>query len=160
MKEPEEILEDRMAAALAAAVPAMDVVGALAPAPDGEQKLSPDSYISVFADVASQDLDWESPAVPCTYSVRIGVHVATADDKTGTLFRDTCRAVRDVIRAFSGDNCHTLDTDGFKCDSLVLDTTETQQDLASETGGMAKIYNATVAGRYIPPTETTEQEES
>ena len=61
---------------------------------EGEQKLSPDTYVSVFADVASQNLDWKGPGVPCSYSVRVVVHYANADDKSGAGFRDACAGSR------------------------------------------------------------------
>ena len=157
MTEPEEIIENSLVERLHEAVPSIDVLGALTPTSDGEQKRSPDTYISVFADVASQDLDWEGPGVPFTYAVRVAVHVAFADDKTCALFRDTCRAVRGALAALTGDGCSGIDADGFSCDAFVLGSTETSQDMAAETGGMSKVYNATVTGRYNPPTETQEE---
>ena len=157
MTEPEEIVESKLVALLATAAPAIDTLGALSPASEGVEKLSPDTSISVFADVASQDLDWQGHGVPFTYSVRIVVRVADADDKTGLLFRDTCRSVRSALAALMGDRCSALDGDGFHCDAFVLGATETSRDLSSESGGMAKTYTATVTGRYIPPTENQEE---
>lgn len=153
MTEPEEIIENKLVTRLHDAVPTIDVLGALTPAFDGVAKRSPDTYISVFADVASQDLDWEGPGAPFTYSVRVAVHVANADDRSCRLFRDTCRAVRGALAALAGDKCNGLDGDGFFCSSFILDSTATSQDAAAETGGMAKIYNATVTGRHIPTTQ-------
>ena len=157
MMEPEEILETKIVADIAAANTGVDVLGALSPAPTGEQKLSPDSYISVFADVASQLIDWSGPNLPRTFSVRVTVHVAEADDKTHTLFRDTCRAVRGVLISYLGDGCASLTADGFSVDGFILDTTETSLDASSDTGGMAKSYNATVTARYNPPVEAADE---
>ena len=159
MTEPEEILETKIVADLVVANTGVDVLGALSPAPEGEQKLSPDSYISVFADVASQLLDWSGPNLPRTFSVRVTVHVADADDKTHTLFRDACRRVRHVLKTYLGDGCANLSADGLEVDSFILDTTETSLDAASDVGGMRKSYNATVTARYNPSTHTTNQGE-
>ena len=125
MMEPEEILETKIVADIAAANTGVDVLGALSPVPDGEQKLSPDSYISVFADVASQLLDWSGPNLPRTFSVRVTVHVADADDKDHTLFRDACRAVRGVLKTYLGDGCDSLSADGLSVDGFILDSTAT-----------------------------------
>lgn len=157
MTEPEEILEAKIVADIANAAPGVDVLGALSAAPEGEQKLSPDSYISVFADVASQLLDWSGPNLPRTFSVRVTVHVADADDKTHTLFRDACRAVRGVLKTYLGDGCEALTADGLSVDGFSLDTTETAQDASSDVGGMAKSYNATVTARYNPPVEEADE---
>lgn len=146
--EPEEIVEARVIAALREALPSVDVIGALSPVPEGEQKLSPDTYVSVFADIDSQELDWSGPAVPFTYSVRVVVHFADADDASGTGFRDACRAVRSVLAGFLGDGCSALDGGGFACDAFMFAGTNTAQDFSAETGGMVKTYNATVTGRY------------
>lgn len=157
MKEPEEIIEAQLVAALSAAVPGMDVIGALAPAPEGEEKNSPDTYISVFADVGGQQLDFTGPNVPFSFSVRVTVHFALADDARGAFFRDTCRAVRGALNAFLGDGCEALSADGFKCDAFTLDSTLTSYDPDAAAGGWAKAYNATVNGRFT--TETTTNEE-
>ena len=153
MIESEEVIEAKVVALLAAALPDVDVIGALSPVPEGEQKLSPDTYVSVFADVASQDLDWKGPGVPCTYSVRVVVHYANADDKSGAGFRDSCRAVRSALVPPLGDGCAALDGDGFSCDAFTLDSTNTSQDFAADSGGMVKTYNATVNGRFNPQQE-------
>ena len=153
MIEPEEIIEAKLVALLAAALPDVDVIGALSPVPEGEQKLSPDTYVSVLADIASQDLDWKGPGVPCTYSVRVVVHYANADDKSGAGFRDSCRAVRSALVPLLGDGCAALDGDGFSCDAFTLDSTNTSQDFAADSGGMVKTYNATVNGRFNPQQE-------
>lgn len=172
MIEPEEIIESKVVALLGAANVGVFVIGALVPAPDGVEKNAPDTYVSVFADVASQDMDWQGPGVPCTYAVRVGVNVAYADDKTGAVFRNVCRAVRGALATLTGDGCAALDGDGFRCDSFMLGSTETSQTYAGEAGGMAKSYNATVTGRHYDctgaapsatesstRTETTEQQE-
>ena len=153
MIEPEEVIEAKLVALLAAALPDVDVIGALSPVPEGEQKLSPDTYVSVFADVASQGIDWTGPGVPCSYSVRVVVHYANADDKSGAGFRDSCRAVRSAISPLLGDGCAALDGDGFSCDAFTLDSTNTSQDFAADSGGMVKTYNATVNGRFNPQQE-------
>ena len=147
MTEPEEMIEVRLVALLAAALPSVDVIGALSPVPEGEQKLSPDTYVAVFADVASQDIDWQGPGVPFTYSVRVAVHYANADSACGVGFRDTCRAVRAVLAGLLGDGCASLSGAGFECDAFMLDGTNTAQDLSADSGGMIKTYNATVTGR-------------
>ena len=153
MIEPEEIIEAKLVALLAAALPDVDVIGALSPVPEGEQKLSPDTYVSVFADIASQGIDWTGPGVPCSYSVRVVVHYANADDKSGAGFRDSCRAVRSANSPLLGDGCAALDGDGFSCDAFTLDSTNTSQDFAADSGGMVKTYNATVNGRFNPQQE-------
>ena len=153
MIEPEEIIEAKLVALLAAALPDVDVIGALSPVPEGEQKLSPDTYVSVFADVASQDLDCKDPGTPFVYSVRVVVHYANADDKSGAGFRDSCRAVRAALVPLLGDGCAALDGDGFSCDAFTLGSTNTSQDFAADSGGMVKTYNATVNGRFNPQQE-------
>ena len=146
MIEPEEIIEARMIAFLSAALPDVDVIGALSPVPEGEQKLSADTYISVFVDVSGQDLDWRGPGVPFTFSARITVHYANADDATGAGFRDTCRAVRAALASLMGDGCAALSTAAFRCDAFLLDSTQTAMDADAETGGMAKTYTFTISG--------------
>ena len=148
MIEPEEIIEARIVALLAAALPNVDVLGALSPWPEGEQKNSPDTYISVFADVASQELDWHGGGIPFTYSVRVTVHYANADDATGEGFRDTCRAVRSALAELLGDGCSDLDGNGFFCDAFIFNSTYTSSDSNAENGGMSKTYNATISGRF------------
>ena len=147
MKEPEEIIEARMIELVQSALPDVDVIGALSPVPDGEQKQSPDTYVSVFVDLSSQNLDWRGAKVPCTFSARITVHYANADDATGCAFRDTCRSVRSALFALAGDACVGLNADGFKCDQFILDSTSTALDQELDSGGMAKTYNATIIGR-------------
>jgi hypothetical protein len=160
MIEPEETVEAKLIALLDAANVGVFVIGALTPAPDGVEKNAPDTCIDVSVDAASQDLDWMGPGVPCTYSVRVAVNVAYADDKTGAVFRDVCRAVRGALAALLGDGCAALDGDDFRCSSFVLGSTETSQTSAGESGGMTKTYNAIVTGRSIPTSTTNEQEES
>ena len=153
MTEPEEIVEAHLSAALAEAVPSLEVVGALAPAPDGIDKTTPDSCVVVAVDLASQDIDWSEPSAPCTYSASVSVNVARGDDKTGSVFRDACRAVRAVLVSLSGDGCSGLDGDGFRCDSFVMGGTSTSPDLSDEVGGMSKTYSATATGRFFQPTD-------
>lgn len=146
MKEPEEIIEARLIKLMQGVLADVDVIGALSPVPDGEQKQSPDTYVSVFVDLSSQNLDWRGGNVPCSFSARLTVHYANADDATGCGFRDTCRAVRTALFALTGDGCEDLNADGFKCDQFTLDSTSTIDEM-SEVGGMAKTYNATLTGR-------------
>lgn len=154
MIEPEEIIEAKVAAILEAAQPGFAVVGALAPSAPGVEKLAPVSSIGVVADVSAQGLDWRGPGTPFTYSVRVAVRVAFADDKTGARFRDACRAVRGALAALTGDGCASLDGDGFSCDAFILDGTTTALEALGDSEGMNKTYNATVTGRYNPTTET------
>ena len=152
MTEPEETIEANLSALLAAATPDFDVVGALRPAPDGVEKLAPLSRIGVAADLASQDLDWIGPGCPCTYTVRVSLCVAFADDKTGSRFRDTCRILRSVLTTLTGDGCAALDGDGFSCDAFLLDSTQTSVESLGDGEGSFKSYTATVKGRFIPHT--------
>lgn len=142
--EPEEIVEARVIAALREALPSVDVIGALSPVPEGEMKLSADTYVSVFADQSGQRVYFDDPASPMDYTLRVVVHFADADDASGTGFRDACRAVRSVLDAFMP--CGAFDCGGFRCDAFRLDSTSTGADLASETGGMTKTYNAVLTG--------------
>lgn len=148
MKEPEEIIEAQLVELLSSAVPWMDSVGALSPVPEGEQKQSPDTYISVFVDLASQNIDWRGASVPCTYTARVTIRYAEADDATGARFRDACRATRKAFFALTGDGCEALDGDGFCCDQFLLDSTETALYRDAEVGGSSKTYTATITGRY------------
>lgn len=158
MTEPEEIIEAKVAALLAAANPGFEVVGALAAAPDGVEKVAPLSHIGVVADLSAQNLDWIGPGVPCTYQLRVAVRVAFADDKTGSRFRSACRAVRAALLSATGDECDALDGDGFSCDALTLDSTVTALESLGDGDGMNKTYTATVSGRYTPTTTETEAE--
>lgn len=153
MKEPEEIIEAKLLAILSVAVPELDTIGALTPCEVGEMKLSEHSSISIFVDLASQNLDFEGPGTPCSYTVRIVVKVAFDDDKDGHLFLTATRRVRAALDALTGDNCAAINSDGFRCDSFMLSPTNTTIDAADGSGAMSKTYNATVAGRYIPPTQ-------
>lgn len=148
MKEPEEIIEAQMIALLQAASPAIDVIGALSPVPEGEQKISPDTYISVFVDQQQPRTSYRSAVIPCDYAVRITVHYALADDVTGTDFRDACRTVRGVLTCLGGDGCNALTVPGFACDDFSLRSTATALDQNAEVGGIAKTYTATVTGRF------------
>lgn len=154
--EPEETIEANAIALLDAAEPGFAVVGALQAAPDGVEKLSPLSCINVTADVASQNMDWTGPGCPCTYTLRVTVQVAYADDKNGALFRNTCRKVRGVFNALTGDGCAALSGDGFFCDSLLLDNTNTSNAAVGDGVSNYKLYSATVTGRFIPPPENEE----
>ncbi len=147
MKEPEEIVEARIVALLAAALPSVQVVGALTPVA-GNPKTAGDTSVSVFVDLAEQPLDLTGPNVPLVLSVRATVHFADADEATGAGFRDACRAVRAALLPLLGDGCAALDGNGWSCDAFVLGSTSTSFDAGADLGGMAKTYNATVSGRY------------
>lgn len=147
MKEPEEIVEARIVALLSAALPSVQVVGALTPVADDPRR-SDDTFVSVFVDLAEQSLDFIGPNVPLALSVRATVHFADADDPTGAGFRDACRAFRSALLPLLGDGCGALGGDGFLCDAFVLNSTSTAFDADAELGGMAKTYSATVSGRF------------
>ena len=147
MTEPEEIIEARLIALIAAAAPHIDVIGALTPAPDDEQKLSPNTYIAVFADLAAPEIDWSGPGLPCAWSARVVVHWANADDSAGVGFRDTCRAVRAVLDSYLGLNCTNFSANGFECDDFQLSSTSTTIDAE----GCTKSYPITIKGRFTPP---------
>ncbi len=149
MMEPEEIVEARVVALIAAALPSVQVVGALAPVAE-DPKRAEDTSVSVFVDLAEQSLDFTGPNVPLVLSVRATVHFANADEATGAGFRDACRALRAALLPLLGDGCAALDGDGFSCDAFVLNSTATSFDADAELGGMAKTYTATVNGRYTP----------
>ena len=147
MKEPEEIVEARVVALIAAAMPSVQVVGALSPVEE-DQKIVEDTSVSVFVDLAEQSLDFRGPNVPLVLSVRATVHFANSDEATGAGFRDACRALRAALLPLLGDGCAALDGDGFSCDAFILNSTATSFDADAELGGMAKTYTATVNGRY------------
>jgi len=158
MIEPEETIEAKLVYALRAAVPEIDVIGALAPCEQGDLKLAANSCISVFVDLASQDLDWIGPGVPCTYSARVVLKVDFSDDKTGALFRDSAHQVRGALAAFTGDGCAAMSGDGFACDEFIMDSTNTVLGAGDGSGAISKTYNATVKGRFFP--HNTNQEDS
>ena len=145
--ETEEIIEAGLVAALRAADVPLEVIGALTPAEEEVEKTASLSQIGVTVDTASQELDWQGPHLPCTYTARIAVHVAFSDDKTGTLFRDTCRAVRGVIQSLIGDQCTGLSADGFTCDGFILENTQTALETIGDGEGCTKSYVMTVKGR-------------
>lgn len=147
MKEPEEIIEVAVIELLTAVLPDIDVIGALSPVPEGEQKKSPDTYIAVFVDLDGVVSAYKSPRMPSRYALKVTVHYANADDATGTGFRDTCRAVRNALICLGGDGCTGLNRDGMECDNFELESTETALDKDAEVGGIAKTYNATMTGR-------------
>ena len=146
--EPEEIVEARVVALLSGALPGWAVIGALAPAADGGAKRIPDTCVLVTADMSSQLLDWCGPGVPCDYTVRAEVRCSEADDETGVIFRDTCRAVRAALETILGDGCSRLDGDGFECDSFRLAPTSTKEARSDDDSGKRKTYSASVTGRY------------
>ena len=153
--EPEEVVEGIIAAMVKAAMPGWKVVGALAPAPEGEMREMPETCIAVSADVESQALDWSGPGVPCAYRVNVEVRCSDADDRTGECFRAACRRVRAALQSLLGDRCSALDGEGFECDSFVLGSTETPLGDGDSTA-KRKTYQATVVGRFIPQTENQE----
>ena len=158
MKEPEEIIEALAMALIADEVEDVDVLGALSPAQDGERKLSPDTYIAVFCDQGGQRYYGDDTVIPCDYSLRVTVHVANADDKSGSLFRDVCRAVRGVLEYVRMNHCEALTAEGFTCSAFRMDNTQTEPDSSADNGGIAKTYSATVTGLYDPPQDDEEEE--
>ena len=159
MIEPEDIIESKLLAALSSALPDMHFIGGLSPVAEYEQKLSADTFVSVVVDLTSQDLDWQGPGEPRTWSVRVNVRFNASDDSSGNGFRDTCRAVRGVLAACLGDDCAALDGDGFSCDGFTLDSTATDFMGDADSGTFAKTYNATVKGRFTPQQETPQEAE-
>ena len=145
--ETEEIIEAGIVTALRSASVPLEVIGALTPEADEEEKTASLSQIGVTVDTASQELDWQGPNLPCAYTARISVHVAFSDDKTGTLFRDSCRAVRAVLQSFIGDQCTALSASGFTCDGFMLDNTQTALETIGDGEGATKTYVATIRGR-------------
>ena len=156
MKEPEVIIEAKLTALLAAAVPALDVVGALELCEPGDMKIAAHSNVSVVVDLASQDIDFAGPNIPCSYSVRVGVNVTFDVDKDGSIFRDATRSVRAALSTLMGDRCAALDGDGFSCDAFVMGPTQTSIAAADGSGAMSKNYTATLVGRYTPQTQEDE----
>ena len=154
MTEPEEIIEARFVALVAANV-SIPVVGMLAPSADGTEKTEPDTSIAVTADVSGQSFDSRVANVPFSFSVRITVRAAAADDASGSTFRTACRGVRDTIAAILGDGCTAVSADGFTCDGVILENTTTGIDADAENGGWYKTYSLAVTGRYSQDSETT-----
>jgi len=155
MTEPEEIIEASIVA-LVAANSTIPVFGMLTPSADGTEKTAPDTSIDVAADVSAQSFDSRIPNVPFTFSVRITVRAAGADDATGNTFRTACRGVRGTIAAILGDGCTAVSADGFTCDGVILENTTTGTDADAKNGGWYKIYSLSVTGRYTEPAPTTE----
>ncbi|MCR5839886.1 MAG: hypothetical protein K6G94_09680 [Kiritimatiellae bacterium] len=158
MIEPEEIIEQHIVSLFAGYALAVPVFGALQPSSQGTEKVAPDTHISVAVDLAAQNHDWTGPNVPCDYTASIVVHVADADDPTGALFRDVCRAVRAALSTLMGDGCAALDGDGFACDAFVFDNTVTSRESLGDFSEFTKTYTATVKGRFTPQDETDSTE--
>lgn len=158
MTEPEEIIEARFAALIAAAVPGVAVVGLLTPSEPGTEKTAPDTRISIAADVDEQSFDSRVANVPYRFTVRITVRVALADDASGILFRDTCRAVYGAIHGILGDGCSAVSADGFTCDGVVREPTATTIDTSAnnENSAWTKTYPLAVTGRYSEPPSAEE----
>lgn len=158
MTEPEEIIEARFAALIAAAVPGVAVVGLLTPSEPGTEKTAPDTCISIAADVDEQSFDSRVANVPYRFTVRITVRVAIADDASGILFRDTCRAVYGAIHGILGDGCSAVSADGFTCDGVTRDPTATNIDTSAnnENSAWTKTYPLAVTGRYSEPPSAEE----
>ena len=155
-REPEEIIEAALvetlssalsAASLTTAAPA--VLGALSPVAEGAVKSADDSFVSVFVDLTEQPLDWIGATIPLTFSARVVVHFANADEPSGEGFRNLCRAVRSALLPLLGDGCENLTTTLFACDSVTLDNTSTSLDADAESGGLSKTYTLSIAGRVI-----------
>ena len=152
MTEPEEIIESNIINTLSAANMPLEIIGALSPANRGEEKTAPISHISVACDLDSQDLDFRA-GTPFSWSVRISVFCSFADDASGALFRNTCRAVRAAIHHLLGDGCSAISDNGFSCDAFLMSSTSTNLYSADESGGMEKTYNATIRGRFTPQSD-------
>ena len=155
MIEPEEIVEARLVELLAAANPNIAVVGMLAPSAAGTEKTVPDSRITVTVDLGGQTLDWKGPG-PFDFNVMVTVRIYEADDPSGIIFRDTCRAVRGVLSSLLGDDCRGLDGGGIECDSFMLGATSTVRETVDDSAVMVKITPATVKGRYNPNNQEQE----
>ena len=151
--EPEEAVEAALVSRLTAAV-TIPVEGVMTTAASGEVKrLTADTFLSVAIDLASQDLDFCGPRVPCTFTARVTVHYALADDPNAAAFRDTCRATRAALLALTGDGCDDLGASGFACDAFILDSTSTSFE-AGENPTNTKTYSATIKGRITNTNET------
>jgi hypothetical protein len=145
MTEPEEILEKQMLDLLIdMPVP---VIGALTPFPEGEEKTAPDSHVSIVVDIGEEVADC-SPSL-LTLSVTASVRVAYADDATGTLFRDVCRAFRATFTNWLGDGCSNLSTEDLICDGFLFQSTSTAPDSNDEGGGIIKTYTFTAHVRAL-----------
>lgn len=146
--EPEETIEATLVALLAESVD-IPVEGVLAPAEEGEVKrLSSETVITVAVDQTSQDGDYRGPRVPHTYSALVAVHYAIADDANGADFRLTCRIVRGVLVALTGDGCENASSLSFVCDEFMLDSTSTSYE-GGDNPVNTKTYTATLKGRVI-----------
>jgi len=156
--EPEEAIETALATLLGASC-SIPVVGVLAPSASGTVKrLSADTFVSVAADVASQEMDATAPARLYSYSVSVSVRYAMEDDPSGNGFRDECRRVRGTLAALTGDGCDALATATFGCDGFMLNSTSTSFE-GDDSPSHIKTYSATIYGRVITPTTTTNSNE-
>jgi len=153
--EPEELLESALVTRLTYAC-SIPVEGVLAPVSAGTVKgLSADTFVGVKVDQSSQDGDYAYRA-PMTYSATVTVHFSLADEASGASFRDECRAVRASLLALTGDGCSALDVaSAFSCGEFLLDSTSTNFE-GGENPVYTKAYTATIKGRIIQPTNTTE----
>lgn len=151
--EPEETIEAGIAAAIETAVPWVPTVRALAPSAEGTEKTDPDTRIGISVDLASQDGDWVDEPCPCSWTGSVAVRIAQADDPSGSMFLQTCRAVRRALAGFLGDNCGKLDGKGFECDEVRIDSSATIFSNDAEVGAFTKTYTVTVKGRVIPTKE-------
>lgn len=149
MTEAEETIESGIVAVMKAAV-SLPVIGFLAPAEPGTQKMDYDSRIGVKVDLQSQDGDWIGAPCPCTWTAEISVRVAQSEDPSGTLFREACRSVRAALQCFLGDNCSALSSGSFACDAVLFAGTLTDFMDDAEVGAFVKTYTMTIYGRVIP----------
>lgn len=147
MMETEEILESRLVALIEKAVPGAFVIGMMEPVERGVVKSAPDTHIAVAVDLASQDMDWTGPAVPCVHEARVSVNCSLADDPSGTEFRDTCRAVRSALCGCAGDGCASLSGDGLVCDAAILNSTATAFSDGDANDVLTKTYSLTIHSR-------------
>ena len=146
--EPEERIEAALIAILAAHC-TVAVEGALTPADDGSVRTVDDvSLISVVVDQQSQDLDFRGNRVPHTYRAQVSVRYSMADDPNAAKFREECRRVRAALLSITGDDCESLEADGFACDEFMIDSTSTTFE-GGDNPCNVKTYSATVKGRII-----------
>ena len=147
--EPEELIETKLVAIIAQALPAFSVEGTIAPGLAGDVKTCDDSYVNVKVDQNEPLLHSKTPLTPTSYAVTVAVHCTFADDKDGNLFRDTCRKVRDALNHLQGDGCALVTSEAWRCDDFVIDSTKTDLEESESGEGMVKNYNCTIWGKAL-----------
>lgn len=91
-------------------------------------------------------MDFTGYNVPHTYNATIGVRMSQSDSATGRDFVLVCRIVRNQIINLLGDGCERLSSDSFNCDSVVLDSTDTEFE-GGENPTNVKTYSLKITGR-------------